>query len=104
MHIKKLIRPLVIPLVLVGLQASTMAATEQQSTDSADENSTKTSTLSTDNKSEGRLVVTARQQTLQAPGVSTITSEAIKKHPIQRDLSEIIRTQPGVNLTGMQLY
>ncbi|OWS75089.1 TonB-dependent siderophore receptor [Pantoea sp. VS1] len=49
---------------------------------------------------ENTLVVTAREQTLQAPGVSTIDSEAIKKHPIQRDVAEIIRTQPGVNLTG----
>ncbi len=46
------------------------------------------------------IVVTAREQTLQAPGVSIIDSEAIKKHPIQRDVSEIIRTMPGVNLTG----
>ena len=46
------------------------------------------------------LVVTGRLQTLQAPGVSIIDQEAIKKHPIQRDVSEIIRTMPGVNLTG----
>lgn len=50
--------------------------------------------------SENTLVVTAREQTLQAPGVSTIDAEAIKKHPIQRDVAEIIRTMPGVNLTG----
>ncbi|MEG3132607.1 TonB-dependent siderophore receptor [Rouxiella sp. T17] len=49
---------------------------------------------------EDTMVVTAREQTLQAPGVSIIDSEAIKKHPIQRDVSEIIRTMPGVNLTG----
>lgn len=52
------------------------------------------------NSGEDTLLVTARVQTLQAPGVSTIDSEAIKKHPIQRDVSEIIRTMPGVNLTG----
>ncbi|HHG8775450.1 TPA: TonB-dependent siderophore receptor [Raoultella planticola] len=46
------------------------------------------------------MVVTAKEQTLQAPGVSIIDSEAIKKHPIQRDVAEIIRTMPGVNLTG----
>lgn len=50
--------------------------------------------------SENTMVVTAREQTLQAPGVSIIDSEAIKKHPIQRDVAEIIRTMPGVNLTG----
>ncbi len=46
------------------------------------------------------IVVTGRVQTLQAPGVSIIDQQAIKKHPIQRDVSEIIRTMPGVNLTG----
>ncbi|WP_163341792.1 TonB-dependent receptor plug domain-containing protein, partial [Escherichia coli] len=35
-----------------------------------------------------------------APGVSTITAEEIRKHPPARDVSELIRTQPGVNLTG----
>lgn len=46
------------------------------------------------------MVVTAAAQTLQAPGVSTITAEEIRKHPPARDVSELIRTQPGVNLTG----
>lgn len=48
----------------------------------------------------GTLMVTAEQQNLQAPGVSTITAGEIKKRPPARDLSEIIRTMPGVNLTG----
>lgn len=48
----------------------------------------------------GTLVVTAQQQTLQAPGVSTISADQIKKRPPARDVSEIIRTMPGVNLTG----
>ncbi|VTO16939.1 TonB-dependent receptor [Klebsiella variicola] len=46
------------------------------------------------------MVVTAARQNLQAPGVSTITAEEIRKHPPARDVSELIRTQPGVNLTG----
>ena len=50
--------------------------------------------------SENTLLVTAREQTLQAPGVSPIDRSAIKKHPIKRDVAENIRTQPGVNLTG----
>ncbi|KOC91319.1 TonB-dependent siderophore receptor [Winslowiella iniecta] len=49
---------------------------------------------------DGTLVVTAAEQTLQAPGVSTITADEIKKRPPSRDVSEIIRTMPGVNLTG----
>ncbi|MEN4834143.1 TonB-dependent siderophore receptor [Pantoea vagans] len=53
-----------------------------------------------DSVKENTLTVTARQQTLQAPGVSIIESDALKKHPVQRDVSEIIRTMPGVNLTG----
>lgn len=57
--------------------------------------------ISTENGAEdGKLVVTAQQQTLQAPGVSTISAERIKKHPPARDVSEVIRTMPGVNLTG----
>ncbi len=30
----------------------------------------------------------------------TITAEEIRKNPPARDVSEIIRTMPGVNLTG----
>lgn len=44
------------------------------------------------------MVVTAAEQNLQAPGVSTITADGINAPA--RDVSEIIRTIPGVNLTG----
>ncbi|EPM4184686.1 siderophore enterobactin receptor FepA [Klebsiella aerogenes] len=57
----------------------------------------------TDNKQaagEETMVVTAEVQNLQAPGVSTITADEIRKRPPARDVSEIIRTMPGVNLTG----
>ncbi|MBF1996383.1 TonB-dependent receptor plug domain-containing protein, partial [Serratia symbiotica] len=46
------------------------------------------------------MVVTAARQNLQAPGVSTITAEDIKKRPPARDINELIRTMPGVNLTS----
>jgi len=46
------------------------------------------------------IVVTAAEQNLQAPSVSTITADEIRKNPVARDVSEIIRTMPGVNLTG----
>lgn len=49
---------------------------------------------------EETMVVTAAEQNLQAPGVSTITADEIRKRPPARDVSEIIRTMPGVNLTG----
>lgn len=56
---------------------------------------------STQTSSDGEtMVVTAAQQNLQAPGVSTITADEIRKNPPARDVSEIIRTMPGVNLTG----
>ena len=43
---------------------------------------------------------TAEEEIKQAPGVSIITAEDIRKRPPANDLSEIIRTMPGVNLTG----
>lgn len=46
------------------------------------------------------VVATAEEETKQAPGVSVITAEDIKKRPPANDLSQIIRTMPGVNLTG----
>ena len=45
-------------------------------------------------------LVTAKQELKQAPGVSIITAEDIKKRPPVNDLSELIRKMPGVNLTG----
>jgi len=46
------------------------------------------------------VVATAEEEIKQAPGVSVITAEDIKKRPPANDLSQIIRTMPGVNLTG----
>jgi len=46
------------------------------------------------------VVATAEEELKQAPGVSLITEEDIKKRPPVNDLSEIIRKMPGVNLTG----
>ena len=46
------------------------------------------------------VVATALEETKQAPGVSVITAEDLKKRPPANDLSQIIRTMPGVNLTG----
>ena len=49
---------------------------------------------------EDTMVITAAEQNLQAPGVSIITADEIRKNPPARDVAEIIRTMPGVNLTG----
>lgn len=46
------------------------------------------------------VVATAEEELKQAPGVSVITSEDIQRRPPANDLSEILRTMPGVNLTG----
>ncbi|WP_448633006.1 MULTISPECIES: TonB-dependent siderophore receptor [Pseudomonas fluorescens group] len=46
------------------------------------------------------MLITAEQQQKQASGASIITADDIKKAPPANDLAEIIRKQPGVNLTG----
>ncbi|WP_253600342.1 TonB-dependent siderophore receptor [Kerstersia gyiorum] len=43
---------------------------------------------------------TAEETLKQAPGVSIITAEDIAENPPSNDLADIIRRQPGVNLTG----
>lgn len=43
---------------------------------------------------------TAQEELRQALGVSLITAEDIRKAPPANDIAEIIRKQPGVNLTG----
>lgn len=44
--------------------------------------------------------VTAEQIARQALGTSIITAEDIERRPPANDLSELLRTMPGVNLTG----
>ncbi|WP_294911551.1 TonB-dependent siderophore receptor [Tatumella sp. UBA2305] len=80
------------PVLAADNTTNDTAASQQQATEP-------TAVSKTDTDS-GTIVVTARQQNLQAPGVSTITADEIRKHPPARDVSEIIRTMPGVNLTG----
>ncbi|WP_121115042.1 FepA family TonB-dependent siderophore receptor [Croceibacterium ferulae] len=46
------------------------------------------------------IVVTAEVQGLQALGATTITAEDIAKQPPVNDLSDLLRRQPGLNLTG----
>jgi len=45
-------------------------------------------------------LVTAEREARQALGSSIITAEDIKRRPPANDLSDIIRREPGVNLTG----
>ncbi|NIJ92814.1 outer membrane receptor for ferrienterochelin and colicin [Xanthomonas campestris] len=44
--------------------------------------------------------VTAAQIARQALGSSVITAEDIERRPPVNDLSQLLRTMPGVNLTG----
>ena len=53
-----------------------------------------------DNDSDEVMVVTAAEQSKQALGVSVITQKELSKMPPKNDISEIIRTMPGVSLTG----
>ncbi|HAK34782.1 MAG TPA: TonB-dependent siderophore receptor, partial [Pantoea sp.] len=68
-------------LIELGLAATSVQAADTSTASTADVGDT--------------LVVSAAQQNLQAPGVSTITADEIKKRPPARDVSEIIRTMPG---------
>lgn len=49
---------------------------------------------------EVRVLGTAQDELRQALGASVITQEDIERRPPANDLSELIRTMPGVNLTG----
>lgn len=49
---------------------------------------------------EVTVTATAEEAVKQQLGVSTITAEDLSKRPPANDLAELIRTQPGVNLTG----
>lgn len=75
-------------LALLALSPSTLMAATEAKTDDALE------------LSETHVVATAEEELKQAPGVSLITAEDIKKRPPVNDLSEIVRKMPGVNLTG----
>ena len=50
--------------------------------------------------SDDVMVVTAAEQAKQALGVSIISQKDLSKMPPKNDISEIIRTMPGVSLTG----
>ncbi|MDH2927503.1 FepA family TonB-dependent siderophore receptor [Lonepinella koalarum] len=46
------------------------------------------------------IYITAEQQLQQSLGVSHISQKNIEKRPPANDISELVRTMPGVNLTG----
>ncbi|MFF7706135.1 FepA family TonB-dependent siderophore receptor [Pseudomonas sp. NPDC007930] len=76
------------------------AALAMGSAHAADDTAAKPAAAPVVELDSSNIVATAEQETKQAPGVSIITAEDIKKRPPVNDLSELIRTMPGVNLTG----
>ncbi len=88
-------------LINLGIYGVAQPAFAAEQTASATAQSGATNSDDTQNlEHDDTIVVTAAEQNLQAPGVSTITAEELKKRPPARDISEIVRTMPGVNLTG----
>ena len=83
-------------LISLGISGGTLPAYAADNAVSAVDSKDNATTTAGDDT----IVVTAAEQNLQAPGVSTITADEIRKNPPARDISEIIRTMPGVNLTG----
>ncbi|MEE3661115.1 TonB-dependent siderophore receptor [Brenneria sp. g21c3] len=80
---------------LIGLSCSTTPFMTW-----ADTAATQQTQQETASDADDTIVVTAAEQTRQAPGVSVITAQDIARRPPANDLSELIRTMPGVNLTG----
>ena len=46
------------------------------------------------------VVQAASEELKQAQGVSVITAEDFKRRPVTNDISELVKTMPGINLTG----
>ncbi|HAS1135166.1 TPA: TonB-dependent siderophore receptor [Enterobacter cloacae] len=53
-----------------------------------------------DNDDTIMVEATAEERLKEQPGVSVITRDNIRKKPPVNDVSELVRTMPGVNLTG----
>jgi len=90
-----------LPLALLSLSAPVMGqmviGEEGAEADASQEGAL---SLGDDALELGDMLVTAAEELKQAPGVSIITADDIKKRPPVNDLSDIIRKMPGVNLTG----
>ncbi|MFI8416726.1 TonB-dependent siderophore receptor [Serratia sp. NPDC078593] len=98
---RKLSRYSLATVIGLGLGVSAIAhAAQQTESTSETENTAATGNKKKERATEDTILVTAAKQNLQAPGVSTITADEIKKRPPARDINELIRTMPGVNLTG----
>ncbi|MEC5317374.1 TonB-dependent siderophore receptor [Brenneria populi subsp. brevivirga] len=85
---------------LIGISCSTTPFLTWAETTAAETATTQQTASDAASGSSDTMIISAAEQTRQAPGVSVITSEDIKKRPPASDLSELIRTMPGVNLSG----
>ncbi|MEC5344984.1 TonB-dependent receptor plug domain-containing protein, partial [Brenneria populi] len=85
---------------LIGISCSTTPFLTWAETTAAETATTQQTASDAASGSSDTMIISASEQTRQAPGVSVITSEDIKKRPPASDLSELIRTMPGVNLSG----
>lgn len=98
---RKLSRYSLATLIGLGLGTSAFSVTvNAEQTATASGSAAQSEKNNKEAAAEDVIVVTAAKQNLQAPGVSTITAEEIKRRPPARDINELIRTMPGVNLTG----
>ncbi|AHG18894.1 outer membrane receptor protein [Chania multitudinisentens RB-25] len=98
---RKLSRYSLATLIGLGLSTSVFSGTvNAEQTSAASDSTSLPEESQQETTATDTIVVTAAKQNLQAPGVSTITAEEIKRRPPARDISELIRTMPGVNLTG----
>lgn len=98
---RKLSRYSLATLIGLGLGTSAFSVTvNAEQTATASDSAALSEKNKEETAAEDVIVVTAAKQNLQAPGVSTITAEEIKRRPPARDINELIRTMPGVNLTG----
>ena len=85
---------------VLGVAVASPALAQQATTS---DNATSSPTRAAgENETSGsaEIVVTAELQGLQALGATTITAQDIAKQPPVNDLSDILRRQPGINLTG----
>lgn len=59
-------------------------------------------TVSYANQTESldEIKITAENQVKQSLGSSLVTAKDLEKRPATNDVSEVLRTMPGVNLTG----
>ena len=80
------------PILMSMLLPLLSTASHAESTTSTDQDMITLDTL--------KVMDSAAEQMKQAQGVSVITAEDLQHRPVSNDISELVRTMPGVNLSG----